>query len=261
MTDYRHLANAFHARDLAVPMQLAFSLPEDMPAGMAAEALRLRKYDQAPVLRGTDLVGFVLTRRLEGHASGIVRDATVPLGPPNIVSADARVADLLDWIADPGFLFVLDGRELMGFVTVSDFNKQPCRAYLYLLLATFEIAIADHLRRRCAPHQQELFGLIGTSARHARRRYNADVVADLDADPVSYLGFPQLLAAVGLDADGLAITGLGSRLDWEAESKTLSNLRNSVMHPTRSLLNEKAGLLRLRAHRDRLIELAGRFQT
>jgi hypothetical protein len=260
MNDFRHLADAFRARDLATPMHLAFSLAEGIPATIAAASLRERNFDQAPVTRHDQVIGYVLRRRLDDPDARAVGDVTVSLGPPNLVSAESRVADLLDWIADPGFLFVLDGRDLMGFVTVTDFNKQPCRAYLYLLLATFEIRIADYLRQRHALNQQEVFVILGRAGIRPRELYQADVANDIDADPMSYLGFPQLLAVVGHDAEGLDRLGSTSRDAWELESKTLAKLRNSVMHPTRSLLNEKAGLLSLREHRDRLVVLTERLQ-
>lgn len=261
MPDYEHLHGAFTARDLAIPMPLAFTLAHDCPAAAGANELRARNFDQAPVLQGGRIVGFVLRRRLEEPGTRLVGDVTVSVGPPNIVSANASVADLLDWIADPGFLFVLEGRELMGFVTVADFNKQPCRAYLYLLLATFEIGLADYLRHQFRDRQTEIFDVVQTSGgRAAHELYEADVAANIDADPVSYLGFPQLLDAVGRAPIGLQFVGAASRSAWDRESGSLVALRNSVMHPTRSLVDAKAGLLRLREQRDRLLQLSARFQ-
>ncbi len=155
MISYDDLTQAFQARHLAVLMEDALAFSPATPVAEAHQQLSADNYDQAPVLDGGRILGFVLTRRLEDAPAGsTVAEFQTPIGPGNIVSADAPVSRLLHWIVEPGFLFVLDGREVAGFVTVSDFNKQPARAYLYLLLTTFEIALADMARRRFGPEQR-----------------------------------------------------------------------------------------------------------
>jgi hypothetical protein len=256
LISYEQLGESFHARHLAVPMDLAFHLDAAILARRGAELLLERNFDQAPVLRDGEMVGFVLRGRLEDSPNSTVGHLTTPLGPGNIVSADASVRQLLDWIANPGFLFVLNGREFVGFVTVSDFNKQPARAYLYLLIATFESGLADLIRRRFADDQEAIFELLSDDDGHRiRDRFIADQRDNVEADPVSYLGFSHLIGVVSGDERLRTWIGV-TRNAWERDSGSLVGLRNSVMHPVRSLVERKDGLLRLQRREARLRRLS-----
>jgi hypothetical protein len=265
---YEELGEAFRAQHLAVPMDLAFALDYSLGASEGAALLREKNFDQAPVSRAGDTIGFVLRSRLEGQPEGTVGDLVTRLGPGNIVSANAPIRDLLDWIVGPGFLFVLDGREFSGFVTVSDFNKQPARAYLYLLLATFETGLADLMRRRFSADQEQIFQYLSDEENtEIRDRYLSDRQDNVEADPVAYLGFSQLVNVVTGDVSIQERIGV-SRTAWKRDSGSLVKLRNSVMHPARSLVDRKEGLLQLRQREARLRRLSdlvgnalGRYST
>ena len=248
MIEYDDLAQSFQARHLAVQMENAVAFSPDTSVGEARTRLLAENFDQAPVVDNGKVVGFVLTRRLPpDHPDALVHTYQTPIGPGNIVSADAPVALLLDWIVDPGLLFIIDGRDVTGFVTVSDFNKQPARAYLYLLLATMEIGLADLARRRFRADQERLLNLLSTDDRYKiEGHYELDKAANVEGDFVSYLEFSQLLRLVGRDAVLRAAVGYDSRNAWDRDVGSLVDLRNEVMHPVRNLVSGKGRLIRVR---------------
>jgi hypothetical protein len=256
VSDYHELANSFHARDIAVPMALAYAVDIRASAADAHLQLRQRNFDQAPVIRDGAIAGYVLTDRLLDHAT--VSQALRPISEDCLVSSDASVAKLLDWMVMPGFLFVLDGHRIMGFVTVHDFNKQPSRAYFYLLVVSVELAIAEHLRARYRLEQHRIFDIAGPTAQRAKRRYEADVRDNVDADPISYLGFRPLLTAFAHDDHDLRAIGMRAD-EWRVEQESLIGLRNAVMHPTVNLLVGKGGLVDLRQKRQRLLTISERL--
>lgn len=260
MTSYEELARSFVARQLAVPMTSAITLSPDVRALDAARILSAENFDQAPVMDGGRVTGFVLTRDLEEtHRRQTVADVTRAIGVGNIVSADAPVASLLQWILEPGLLFVVDGLDIFGFVTVFDFNKQPSRAYLYLLLAALEIELANVIRSTAGSDQDPILErLAAQDRRDIRARIDRDREANLEGDVVSYLQFRQLLRVANADP---CIRPL-LELDWASLpewANELCALRNEVMHPVRTLVSGKGGLIRV-AHLEHLArELLGRF--
>ena len=241
MTINTELSEAFQARHLAVPMSQAFAVGPDESCAPAALALRERSFDQAPVVDGGVPIGFVLTRRLYGN-DGRVRQAMSALGSGNVVSADASIGHLLDWIMEPGFLFVLQGREVTGFITVSDFNKQPARGYLYLLLARLETGVAALIRARFAEDQSQAVTLLsGDNEATVRDRFEADREAGAEGDVVTYLDFSDLVQIVGRDEESRSRLGARSRNSWSEQTGGLVQLRNDVMHPVRNIVLAKGG--------------------
>jgi hypothetical protein len=252
--------NAFQARHLAVPMSQAFSVAPRDNAAEAATQLRYQRFDQAPVLESERILGFVLTRRLALPSMRSVADAMVPLGSGNVVSADASIGRLMEWIIEPGFLFVLEGRDVTGFIAVSDFNKQPVRGYLYLLLARLEISLAELVRRRFASQEDALALLPSGGQAIVRDRYDDDRTADEESELVAYFDFSDLVEVVTEDSDLRQIVSGQSRNGWSDYAGGLVQLRNDVMHPVRNAVLAKGGLIRLQGREQRIRGLIERVE-
>lgn len=248
MISYEDLAASFQARHIAVPMRLAVSVRPDMTVGEALEMLEGRGYDQAPILDEGQVAGYVLTEELRiADRNALVRDVGADIRVGRIVSADAPIGEALDWVLAPGLLFILEGRRITGFVTVSDFNKQPARTYLYLLVASLEIALADLVRRRYPDSQQTAIDRLTKPDREqVMSRYQADRALDIESDLVAYLDFSQLLTTIAKDKSLRQVLGYASRASWKDETGAIVKLRNDVMHPVRNLVLSRDGLHRVR---------------
>jgi CBS domain-containing protein len=245
--------NASQARHLAVPMSQAFSVAPRDDAADATLRLRRERFDQAPVVDGERVLGFVLTRHLVGARH--VADAMTQLGSGNVVSADASIGRLMEWIIDPGFLFVLEGRDVTGLITVSDFNKQPVRGYLYLLLARLEVGLAELVRRRF-PDRDDALALLPPDGQNiVRDRFEGDRSAGEEGELVAYFDFSDLIEVVRRDAELLRIVGGRSRNGWISYAGGLVQLRNDGMHPVRNAVLAKGGLVRLQDREQRLRSL------
>jgi CBS domain-containing protein len=251
--------NAFQARHLAVPMSQAYSVAPRDDAADAAARLSEQRFDQAPVVDSHRILGFVLTNHLQRGRR--VADAMTPLGSGNVVSGDASIGRLMEWILDPGFLFVLEGRDVTGFISVSDFIKQPVRGYLYLLLARLEIGLAGLARRRFL-EQEEARALLTREAKRAvLKRYTGDREAGKETELLAYFGFPDLIRVFTVDDELRRIVGDMSRDDWIAAVDGFVGLRNDVMHPIRNVDLAKDGLIRLQASEQRIRVLIEKVET
>lgn len=251
---------AFQARHLAVPMSEAYSVAPREPASDAFARLHERRFDQAPVADGGSLLGFILTRHLGQPGVGRVQEVMTPLGSGNVVSADASISRLMEWIIDPGLLFVIEGRDVTGFISVSDFNKQPVRGYLYLLLARLEIALAALIRPHYPDQEVALHALTDDGQTTVRNRFEGDRHVDDESELLAYFDFSDLVQVVGADHRLLEAVGHQSRSAWADYAGGLVVLRNEVMHPVRNSVIAKGGLIRLHQREQRIRALVERLE-
>ena len=249
MISFEDLTTSFQARHLEVPIERAVSVALRTPAGAAAASLKEHNFDQAPVMVGPEVVGYVLRARLEELAeSAPVSAALCELRPGVLVSGDAPIADLLNWIVIPRLLFVLAGNRVSGFVTVFDFNKQPARAYLYWLFAGLEMALGELVRRCYGVTQDGMLGFLADQQAGAiRRARDKDREANAEGDLVSYMTLAHLLRIAGADPRVGGVAGVENPEDWDREVRTLTRLRNSVMHPIREVVGRDRSVEELRA--------------
>lgn len=259
--DELHLDDAFQARHLAVPRSQAFTLAANTSVEEARSQLGAGRFDQAPVGDRDKFIGFVLANQMVGDGRRVV-DVMTPLGSGNVVSADASVGRLLEWIIQPGFLFVLEGREITGFITVSDFNKQPARGYLYLLLARLETGIADLVRRRFGPDQSAALDLLPEEGRAVvLERYYDDQGAGEEGELVAYFDFSDLVTVVHADDTIREWICDWSPRGWKNRTGGLVALRNNVMHPVRNIVLAKGGLIQLQKRERRIRDLVARVEN
>jgi len=251
---------AFQARHLAVPMSIAVTVDARMTAGSARRMLEDHRFDQAPVVDDGQIVGFVLTRHLEGRRR--VVSTMTRVGQGSVVSANASIGRLLEWIIDPGFLFVLEGRDITGFVTVYDFNKQAARGYLYLLLARLETGLADLIRRYYDGDARPALGLLSNTGRMSvESRYRDDVAAQEEGDLLSYFDLSDLVRVVHEEEDLRRMATGWSRSTWSRMTGGLVRLRNDVMHPVRNVVLAREGIRKLHEREQRLRLVLDRIEA
>jgi hypothetical protein len=180
-----------------------------------------------------------------------------PLGQGNVVSADAAVGDLLDWIVDPGFLFVVEGRSIVGFISVSDFNKHPVRGYLYLQLASLEMNLAELVKVHFQADQERMLDYLAAKARNnVKASQRHDQGNRLDTDLVAYLNFAHLLDIARCDPALVARLGPEMARDAEILRNELNDLRRRVMHPVKGLVSDKGELMTLRDSENSIARLS-----
>lgn len=240
--DRSDIAEGIKARHLQVPLGDALWFrPEDS----AAEALRqldANHFDNAPVLKDGRTVGVASRVALSGQSVQTVADVLSPLGADLLISGDATVADLLSWLSVAPLLFVVDGHDVTGFVTPGDLNKQPGRAYFFLLLTELEIGLAEIVRRlyRGAPSRPlELL----TKGRRNKvfSLYAKAVAADREPDYVAYFNLADLLRVMRRSSEASLLLGIESSASWERTTGAFVQVRDAVVHGVRDLVDADRG--------------------
>jgi hypothetical protein len=233
MRPYDDVIHAIVADHLETDIKAAKVIDVDESPREAGRALGGAGFDQAPAMAGTKLVGFVVAKELRKSRRRRVEPLVHPFEASVLVSSAATIPELLGAFTGAPFLFVLGGRSVTGFVTPADLGKHPARTYFFLLLSDLEMGMARIVRERYGGGDAPVALLSPDRQQRVRNRHDELTQLDVEADYVSDLDFPDLLAVIGRTPELRGAFGYSSRNKWEAATGRLVGLRNHVMHPTR----------------------------
>lgn len=229
-----HLSDSIIVGQLQTYLDHATVLSPSSPSRSSLKELRSQNFDQAPVVDGGVPIGYVLARDLE-NTRGSVEAHVRPILPHALASETSTLDEALSWLAVSGFLFVLHGHAISGFVVPSDINRQSGRAYFFLTLTDLELELAEAVR---SVHRSRdvLEALPAPAARAVRRRMAERVKANVEADVVAEMTLSQLFHVIGTEADMLSRLGFKSNEQWRASWEPINDLRRRIAHPTKPLL-------------------------
>src|SRR3954464_7829528 len=145
LTTIPRLSDSILIGHIQTPLEGATVVTPDTPRRSAFNALRDGNFDQAPVVKDGTPVGYVLTVDLK-TGGGLVGPFVRAILPRALASEVTPLEDAVPWLDATGFLFLLRGQAIVGFVVPSDLNKQAGRGYFYLALAELELRLADYVR-------------------------------------------------------------------------------------------------------------------
>jgi hypothetical protein len=136
-------------RLIATRENLITATPDEIGADVLEKKMKPCDFDYLPVRRSTTgpMIGIISASAIrdKGHDRNI-SDLYEPLGPDDLISAEASLLHFV-WSADqqPRRL-VLEGKDIRGIVTLSDIQKLPVRISLFSLFIHFELLLTEHLR-------------------------------------------------------------------------------------------------------------------
>lgn len=245
----RSLSRAMNVGSVLTPIEGAFVVAPDTPRRSAIRDLERFNFDQAPVVvdENDAPVGYVLRRDLE-HGRGSVGSAMRPILPDAIAGADSPLENALPWLLRSGFLFVLSGQSISGFVVPSDLNKQAGRSYFYLGLVELELRLAAFVRE--LPSDIDPLTCLWPSASQAiRRRLKTRTQANVEADVVAEMNLSHLFEVAGRHSN---LPDAFGAEDWRSVWEPVNRLRRRVAHATRPVLDAQDELAEL-IHADRTV--------
>lgn len=158
-------------------------------------------------------------------------------------------------IATEPFLFVLEGTRFSGFVVPADLNKHAARLHWYLLLAGFEIALADLIREAYIPPSAALSALTARRADAVRERFERLREEDFELDEITSMDLTDLLRAAARAPKLLQRLGFHSKSGWDGATGWLPGFRHTVMHPVRPLITSEIQVPELIEREEALREL------
>jgi hypothetical protein len=156
------------------------------------------------------------------------------LGPIRItsrhrVSHDSPIQNLLPRFKADGVQFVYYRTEVVGLVDVSDLNKPLARmVWLHPMLECEQRIIEQTVKREYEDAQ--ISQALGHAAKRVLNKYRNALQEDLKLPLLSFAYFRDVLRA-GLELRIISLSG--------SEVERLSDLRNRLAHPGRSLIEHK----------------------
>ncbi len=255
MSDFLEmLADAITVRQLTTPIASSLTFSPDAPVIATHKTLASRRFDYAPVTNGEQVIGRIGQSDLSSGGAGTIEPYVTPLHAKIVVSASSPINDLVSWFSAEPFLLVLDGRDVMGLVTVSDLNKQAARTYLYAVVTGFESALANFLRRHI--DDQELAIGKFSSERQQRIRSTVAAAGEQEADYISAMSLPDLLDLTR-KCDLLGCLGFDSAQAWKTQTGPLVQFRNGIAHATKPIVTSNADIEKVNKALASLQELYG----
>ena len=232
------LGRGVQARHIQIDLERAPTFDLYAKAGNVLKTMNTNHWENVAVMSKGRIVGYVRrSKLLKADPEQPIRNVTNSLAGGAIVSGDTPIAEIMEWIADQRILFVLEGREITGGISIWDFNKQPARAYYYLVLAGLEIALADLIRWKYGANQSNLIAHLGSrDVEDLNLRMQRSGVGSGHDDIVSYLDFKHLLRVFAKDRALRMELGKYETNEWNSMTKPLGELRNEVMHPVTTLV-------------------------
>ncbi len=255
------LGQGVRARHIEIDIERAPTFDLYSKAGNVLRTMTANRWENVPVTSKGRVVGYVRRSKLQrADPEQPIRNVTNSLAGGAIVSGDTPISEIMEWIADQRILFVLEGREITGIISIWDFNKQPARAYYYLVLAGLEIALADLIRWKYGANQSNLIAHLGSrDVEDLNQRMQRSGVGSGHDDIVSYLDFKHLLRVFAKDRALRMELGKYETNKWNSMTRPLGELRNEVMHPVKTLVgsvDDMRALTRDLANATTLVEKA-----
>jgi hypothetical protein len=254
---YEEIAAALTVRYIQTPTKDLEGFEGHVTAKEAVPVLQRGGYDFAPLYENGHVIGRVALSDLEDAHSLRVGDLASQLRSDYLIGASATIGETMRRLKGDPWLLVVDREGMSGLITPSDLNRQASRTYFYLLIADFEIRLAQRIREQY-PSQDEAMGLLDDRRRRmVRGRYESAVDKHVEVDLVAAMDLADLIGIAQHDATIQGSFGCESLADWKDTTGVLPGFRNRIMHPSRLILTDTAGLDDLIEHEARLRRLTG----
>ncbi len=160
----------------------------------------------------------------------------------DVMPFDSPIKEVIRGLAieNRNSFFLVSEREIVGLVSVSNLNCRQIRVYLYSLLSDLEVSLSQFITERL--DDEKLIDVVlgeqsGQGKKDIENRYKADQEAGMEVPFVEYLYLSDL-------ANVISRANLHEQLGLSRTKATkilgsLTNFRNKVAHPVRSILEHE----------------------
>jgi hypothetical protein len=222
----------------------------------AAQEMSKHHFDILPIVDADGVKEYFHTEVWEDYSSVIRRRIThrdvIPFATP--------LRDVIEGFAlkSRSFYFLGNERRIVGLISVANLNCRQVRVYLFSLLSELEIELGNLISEHCS--ETELldltFGAATQKSKHesVRDRYNSAKAKGVDVQVVEYLYLPDMIKVIGKKK-------LFGQLGYQSCGKfadvfnPLVSLRNTVAHPTSSLIVDAKSCIKLWKQIDQIEEV------
>ena len=251
----RKMMSLLQARLVMTPEDQVISFDHSDDCQLVFTSMKSKNIDYAPILRDGAFVGYVSRRSLvdivQKTCGELAKEATVR----NIISPKFSLENVLKRLVDEPFLFVTENKCVKGIITRADVNKRAFRTLFYIVLSELESQLVN-LIRTMLPCEKSLHLLSEERAKDVLYSYWKAKTGNVEISVEQYLSFSDLVNIVLKSKDMIVWSLLRFTSRKQAENlSSLVDLRNNVMHSTRSLLVREDSIQRILQRYEQIWEL------
>lgn len=249
------LSNQLHVTQI-MSTKPDFCTKSDNPLTVL-ETMHRRNYDIMPVKENGKFVGYVEREILVKLKQ--IEPAIQQINLDIVVSADTCVHEMIDLFQKSRFFFVNRANDLVGLVTYADLDKIPVRVWLFILICKFEFLLlqliknfyegSSWLNKLTTKRREKITDLFDEKRKH-----------DIDISLENCLNLGDMIELLESDRKLRSFVGYTSRNSCKRECSGLDVLRNNVMHPSTSLVNNYDGVV-LSKRKNRLQQATKRIES
>lgn len=235
-------------------------------------ALEENNFDQASVwLKNKCFIGGISTKRLrqllESGEELLENDKDLKL---NEIYSPYRLTKLLEFLSEHSFGFVTikqDGGEygtdypVVGLITISDLNKHYIRSLVYVLLSELEKLLGMFIKTFCPDPWEWLDQMNNETLVRVLGYWELSKRRNVDIGPIEACTISDLLNVISKGQRLHRKLGYISRKNFDKANGRIPELRNSIMHPVRPLVNDSKDVISLKRTVESVMELVTRLQS
>ncbi len=207
----------------------------------AQEIMQANGFDVLPIDDGQRVRGYFNTQEWGNYTS--IKQETINYR--DVISYQTSIREVVKGFAMENryFYFLESENRTVGLVTIANLNCRQMQIYLFSLFCELETALATYLSLAMSQVEIKIAFSQTQSPRRSDidKRHERDSRQGVDAPYVEYLYFSDLLLLI--DAKQLAQLGISPTR--QTALKELTEWRNRVAHPTKSLIRrpDEVGVL------------------
>lgn len=223
--------------------------------GRVLQRLRKHVYDQAPILtKAGDLLGLIYAEDLKPlFEAGLPLDKDVLAIRKTTIPREPALADLLQVMSKNRAVLVTSANDqaergfhcgAIGLLTVSDLNKPPMQAVLFVILSEIETTLARAIEVAYEEPREWIEFLPRPSQARILGYWEVAKRENMDAGAIQSCNLGDLIA-IGRKTKSLQVAIVGISGGNSRCSDALCRLRNRVVHPVAPLLHDQASVSNL----------------
>lgn len=234
---------------------VSFDLDEDAQIAFLRMSNPSENIDYAPIMKEGAIIGYVCRKDLAGVKGKICEELVRDVAAKNRISLTLSLENILKRLTDEPFLFVGEDGRPRGIITRADVNKRAFRTLFYIAFSELESQLVN-LIQTMLPCEKHLRLLSEERAKDVLYNYWRAKTGNVETSVEQYLSFSDIIHIILKSKDMLVWSLLGYTSKKQVENLTsLIDLRNRVMHSTRSLLTAESSVLSLLQQYEQIWEL------
>jgi len=234
------LEGAYCAKDIMTLITGACTCSKsDTPAEVHRQAEQ-GGYDLIPFIDGGQIAGFVERKELESKMVEPITSSVRPLTSKLIVSADTTFPELLGVIQQNRFAFVNSSNDIVGLVTLADFNKRPVRILLFGLMMELELQMLKCVKSKLSG--EEARSVLDGDAIQVNDAYAQSKKDGVDVSWYDNLDLHRIMELFEGSARLRSLLKCTDAGQVRGEFGFLVDLRNRICHPENVLVRDAGEL-------------------